>query len=297
MASQKEIRVKIKSVQKTKKITSAMKLVAAAKVQKVQKQVQAGRPYSERVRDIFTNLKEAASQDLDLSKYPLLQSKDEIRTVLLLVFSSDRGLCGAYNTNVIKASTRRIEALKAEGKDVKLVTVGSKATSHFKKRTDAEHLESFCNLSAIPNPQEAQVIADYVIEKFVSGAVERVETISTKFISMVNSEVLNKQFLPVAVEESSEETDVKKATGDVLTEPDIDSVLNFLIPLYTENIIYHNLLESIASELAARMTAMSNATSNANNVIDKLTLAMNKARQASITQEISEIVGGAEALA
>lgn len=295
MANQKEIRTKIDSVKKTKKITSAMKLVAAAKVRKVQKQVLAGRPFSKQLKQTISNLKEAIKLDIEPQKYPLLANHGTENKVLLVVISSDRGLCGGYNANVIKSTIRRLDELKAEGKEVELVTVGRKATSFFSKR-DLVINKSFTNLPSIPTVDEAQLIAEYISNKFTSKEFDKVEMINTKFISLVNSEVLNNIFLPINIDQATEEGEEHKASPYTIFDPDIDSLINAALPMYVENSIYQALLEATASELAARMTAMSNATTNAENFINKLVLSYNKARQAAITQEISEIVGGAAAL-
>lgn len=295
MANQKEIRVKIASTKKTMKITSAMKLVAAAKVNKMQKILVQARPYGDKVSQLFTNLKSALSED-ELLTNPLLAAKSEVKTVALVVISSDRGLCGGYNANIFKATARRIETLKAEGKNIKLITVGRKAKTAFSKAAFADQgiqiIESFINLNSIPTNHEASLIANKAVETFTSGEADKVEIITTKFISLVNNEVKNLDFLPI----QSEESEANKASEAIL-EPDATTLIETLAPMYTENKIYQSLLEATTSELASRMTAMSNATNNAKDFINKLVLAYNKARQASITQEISEIVGGAAALA
>jgi len=295
MANQKEIRVKIASTKKTMKITSAMKLVAAAKVNKMQKILIQARPYGNKVTQLFTDLQSALSED-ELLTNPLLAAKTEVKTVALVIISSDRGLCGGYNANVIKATNRRIETLQAEGKTVKLITVGRKAKTAFSKASYAsqgiEIIESFINLNSIPTNHEASLIANKAVETFINGDADKVEIITTKFISLVNNEIKNLEFLPI----QSETTELSNGS-DAILEPNATTLIETLAPMYTENKIYQSLLEATTSELASRMTAMSNATKNAKDFINKLVLAYNKARQASITQEISEIVGGAAALA
>ena len=296
MPNQKEIRVKIASTKKTMKITSAMKLVAAAKVNKMQKILTQARPYAQKVKDIFLNLEACLSEEAKNS-IALLTKKSSEKTVLLIVMSSDRGLCGAFNTNVIKAAARRIEELKAEGKEVKLITMGRKARSAFAKESFTQRginiIEEYINLSSIPKSEEANMIADKVIAAYINNEVDRVELISTKFISLVSSNVELGTYLPV---EKPQAEGLQEADTDVILEPDAATIIDTLLPMYTQNIIYQAMLESTTSELAARMTAMSNATNNAKEFINKLVLAYNKARQAGITQEISEIVGGAAAL-
>lgn len=298
MASQKEIRVRISSTKKTMKITSAMKLVAAAKVNKMQKILMATRPYSKKIVELFSSLQAALSLDA-LEANPLLKSKNEadIKKVLLLVISSDRGLCGGYNANIIKAANKRIKDLKTEGKEVSLLTVGRKARTNFSKsiyKADGLMIhESFVNLSSIPSSQEASLIAEKAIALYVSGTVDKVEIITTRFINLVSNEIVIDSFLPIGNSAAEAST---QANSDVIFEPNAQVLVDTLAPMYTQNRVYQSLLEAVTSELAARMTAMSNATSNAKEVIHGQVLAYNKARQASITQEISEIVGGAAAL-
>lgn len=297
MANQKEIRVKISSTKKTMKITSAMKLVAAAKVNKMQKILMQARPYSSKVKEIFLNLEATLSDDEKLA-IKLLAPKTSQNTVLLVAISSDRGLCGAYNTNIIKATAKRIDSLLAENKKVKLITVGRKAKSAFQKQSyidkGVEVIESFLNLSSIPTVAEANLIASKAISAYESDEVDKVEIISTKFISLVASNVEINNFLPV--EKEKEDSQALNIDPLVYLEPSAQELIEATLPMYTQNILYQSLLEATTSELAARMTAMSNATNNAKEFIRKLVLAYNKARQAGITQEISEIVGGAAAL-
>lgn len=298
MANQKEIRVKIASTKKTMKITSAMKLVAAAKVNKMQKTLVQARPYAAKIKEIFTNLEASLSED-QKNSIPLLATRNKEETILLVIISSDRGLCGAYNTNIIKATARRIDELQAQSKKVKLITVGRKAKTAFNRDSYANRgvqvLESFLNLSSLPNSSEASLIAEKAMTAYLNNEADKVEIISTKFISLVASSVQVSNYLPI--EKPKLDANSKfTADPDVLLEPSATAIVDTLLPMYTQNLIYQALLESTTSELAARMTAMSNATKNAKEFINKLVLAYNKARQAGITQEISEIVGGAAAL-
>jgi F-type H+-transporting ATPase subunit gamma len=260
----------------------------------MQKILLQARPYATKLNEIFTNLKSALSPD-DFSADPLFRSSKVIESVLLVVISSDRGLCGAYNANIIKAANKRIKELQEQKIQIKLITVGRKAKSAFAKdayqKQGIEILESFINLSSIPTSSEANLIASKAIETFVSGSVSKVELICTRFISLVASEVLIHNFLPI-----ENVTEANKNDSQTILEPSAQSLVETLAPMYTENKIYQALIEATTSELAARMTAMSNATANAKDFIKRLLLSYNKARQASITQEISEIVGGAAAL-
>ncbi len=297
MVNSKEIRSKIKSVRKTKKITLAMKLVAAAKVNRVQKAVIASRPYTQKIKEIFSGLHEAISPE-DMDHYPLLKQRDKVNTVLLVSIAADRGLCGGYNANIIKATRKRIAELEAEGKKVKVITVGRKTTVVFGRKEfssrGVELLESFTNIDTMPTPQDANIIVDTISELYISGKVDKVEVISTKFVNMVTSQVSQYKFLPISVDSLDSEPH-NKSEPVVIFDPNPVALINTLLPLYIRNSVYAWLLEASTSEQAARMTAMANATSNADQVIGKLVLKYNKARQAGITQEISEIVAGATA--
>lgn len=291
MPNLKDIKVRIKSVKSTQKITQAMKLVAASKVRKVQDKVMKARPYTEELNKITGNTAKALSES-DRDEIPLMASK-EINTVGIIVISSDRGLCGGYNANIIKSTIKRIKELEAEGKEVKLITIGNKATGFF-RRTNTEILDTFTQL---PNELTVELINEVresACNAFLDGTVDKVEIIGTDFVSMIRSDVYNKDYLPVVPASHPEATEDKT---EVLFEPSLNAVINALLPQFLSNSIFHALLEAQCSELANRMNAMSNATNNARDLIEKLTIVYNKARQAAITQEISEIVAGAEALA
>ncbi len=291
MANLKAIRRRIKSVQSTQKITRAMRMVAAAKVRRAQARTLAARPFTQRV---ITMLREIVREvaDIDLNEIPLLRRR-EVKTVGLIIISSDRGLCGSYNSGVLRNALERIRTLEAEGKTVKLMLVGLKATMFFRS-IKAEKLKTYTLLPAIPTVQEAKLIADTAAEYFVNGQLDSVEVISTHFINMLRSQVTNMKFLPVELPPPKEDSGLAPET---LFEPSIHDVLEReLIPKYIENVIFQALLDASASELAARMNAMSNASTNAQDLIANLTLVYNRARQASITQELLEVVAGAEAL-
>lgn len=295
MPNLKAIRNRIKSVQATQKITRAMRLVAAAKVRRAQMRVLAARPFTAAVVKM---LREAVSEinPIDLQELPLLGSRP-IKRVALIILSSDRGLCGSYNTTVFREAMHRIQALQGEGKEVALILVGLKAAAFF-KHVKIEKLKTYTMLPAVPSVQEGKLIADqaadFFLEKDPAKRVDAVEVVGTHFISMLRSEVVNTKFLPVALPEKTEEQPLKPIR---LFEPTIVEVMQReLLPKYIENVLYQALLEASAAELAARMNAMTNASNNARDLIQTLTLVYNKARQASITQELLEIVGGAEAL-
>lgn len=315
MANLKAIRDRIQSVKNTKKITEAMRLVAAAKVRRAQEQVIATRPFADRLAQVLYGLQTRLRfEDADL---PLLRKRD-VQTVGLLVISGDRGLCGGYNGNVIKRAEARIRELKAEGLDYKLVLVGRKATQYFQRR-DQPIDATFSGLEQIPTSSEASMIADQLLSLFLSESVDRVELIYTRFVSLVSSRPVVQTLLPLdpqGLEASDDEIFRLTTKGgafeverqrvgtsvqaplpqDMIFEQDPVQILDALLPLYLNNQLLRALQESAASELAARMTAMNNASDNAKDLIGTLTLSYNKARQAAITQEILEVVGGASAL-
>jgi F-type H+-transporting ATPase subunit gamma len=291
MPNLKAIRRRIKSVQATQKITRAMRLVAAAKVRRAQARVQAARPFTQAVMHM---LREAVSEvaPIDLQDLPILQARP-VKKVALLVLSSDRGLCGSYNTTVFREVVHRVQQLQSEKKEVALILVGLKAVSFF-KHVKVEKLKTYQLLPAIPTVQEAKLIADETVAYFTDKTVDAVEIVGTKFISMLRSEVVDVKYLPVELPEAETHGMLKP---ERLFEPSIQEVMEKeLVPKYLENVVYQMLLEASASELAARMNAMTNASNNARDLIASLTLVYNKARQSSITQELLEIVGGAEAL-
>ncbi|OKH27369.1 F0F1 ATP synthase subunit gamma [Chroogloeocystis siderophila] len=314
MANLKAIRDRIQSVKNTQKITEAMRLVAAARVRRAQEQVIATRPFADRLAQVLYNLQDRLRfEDVDL---PLLK-KREVQSVGLLVISGDRGLCGSYNTNVIRRAENRAKELKAEGLDYKYVLVGRKAIQYFQRR-DQPIDATYTGLEQIPTAAEASSIADELLSLFLSETVDRIELVYTKFVSLVSSRPVVQTLLPLdaqgletaddeifrlttrggefEVERQKVSTTVRSFPRDMLFEQDPVQILDALLPLYLNNQLLRALQESAASELAARMTAMNNASDNASELIDNLTLSYNKARQAAITQEILEVVGGAQAL-
>ena len=298
MPNLKHIKVRIKSIKSTQKITQAMKLVAASKVRRAQIRVLSSRPYTQQIVN-FINKAVTSISSFDKNEIPLMHER-EIKSVGIIVISSDRGLCGSYNTNILKKATRRIIELEKSGIKPRLIAIGNKANNFF-KRAKVEIMESFAQLPAVPNIELANLIAESAESAFLNKTVDKVEIIGTDFISMIRNEVYTKQFLPLTSEKSSlvsgrDSSRPYTSSHEVLFEPSLDTVLGSLLPLYLSNIIYHALLEASCSELASRMNAMSNAAKNAKELIENLTIVYNKARQAAITQELSEIVGGVEAL-
>ncbi len=309
MANLKVIRDRIQSVKNTQKITEAMRLVAAARVRRAQEQVIATRPFADRLAQVLYGLQTRLRfEDVDL---PLLK-KRELRSVGLVVVSGDRGLCGSYNTNIIRRAEIRAKELKAEGLDYKYVLVGRKAMQHFQRRSQPIN-GTYTGLEQIPTAAEASNIADELLSLFLSESVDRIELVYTKFVSLVSSRPVIQTLLPLdaqglqaddeifrltsrggefEVERTKVTTPTRSFPRDMLFEQDPIQILDALLPLYLNNQLLRALQESAASELAARMTAMSNASDNASDLIDDLTRSYNKARQAAITQEISEVVSG-----
>ena len=286
MPNLKAIKVRIKSIKSTKKITQAMKLVSASKVRRAQIKVLSSRPYTEKVNSFVASTVSAMPYQ-ERQEIPLMAIR-KIKSTGIIVITSDRGLCGSCNTNVIKKATRRILELKGKGLIPKLILIGSKASNFF-RRTNIEILDSFTKLPAAPTVELANLIASSCEKAFLEKNVDGIEIIGTDFKSMIRNEVYIKHFLPIT---PSHET----SGPEILFEPSLASVLDSLLPLYLSNVIFHALLEAVCSELASRMNAMSNATKNAEELIGALTNIYNKARQAAITQELAEIVGGVEAL-
>ncbi|NEO04737.1 MAG: F0F1 ATP synthase subunit gamma [Moorea sp. SIO4G2] len=315
MPNLKDIRDRIKSVKNTRKITEAMRLVAAAKVRRAQQQVTATRPFADRLTQVLYGLQNRMQfEDANL---PLLKER-EIKNVGLLVVSGDRGLCGGYNTNVIKRAENRAKELQEKGVGYKYVLVGRKAIQYFERR-DQPIDAKYTGLEQIPTASEASMIADQLLSLFLSETVDRVELIYTKFVSLISSRPAVQTLLPLTAKglESQDDEIFRLTTKggefkverevvtrettetfprDMIFEQDPVQILDALLPLYLNNQLLRALQESAASELACRMTAMSNASDNASELTGKLTLTYNKARQAAITQEILEVVGGAEAL-
>jgi F-type H+-transporting ATPase subunit gamma len=314
MANLKAIRDRIQSVKNTKKITEAMRLVAAAKVRRAQQQVIATRPFADKLAQVLYSLQtKLAFTD---ATSPLLQQR-QVKCVSLLVVTGDRGLCGGYNSAIIKKAELRAKELKAQGIDYRFVTVGRKATQYFQRRNQPIDA-TYTGLEQIPTAAEAGKIADELLSLFLSESVDRVELVYTKFVSLIASRPVIQTLLPLSpqglevaddevfrlttrggtftVEREKLASTTQPLPSDTVFEQDPNQILDALLPLYLNNQLLRSLQEAAASELAARMTAMNNASDNAKQLIGSLTLTYNKARQAAITQEILEVVGGAEAL-
>ena len=310
MANLKDIRDRISSVKNTRKITEAMRLVAAAKVRRAQEQGLRSRPFADRLARVLQNLESRLA--FESTDSPLLATR-EVRKITLLSVTGDRGLCGGYNSQVIKKTELRFAELKRQGYEVDLVLLGRKAITYFTNRSYPIQA-TFTGLEQVPTAADANKVASEILADFLSGATDRVEIIYTKFINLVSSSPVSQTLLPLDPQdiaapddelfrlvtkdgkltvETVEVANTQTALpSDFVFEQGPEKLLNALLPLYLNNQLLRALQEAAASELANRMTAMNNASDNAKALAKTLTLDYNKARQAAITQEILEVVAG-----
>ena len=302
MPSQQDIKQRITSISGTSKITRAMELVASAKLRRAQARIEALRPYAKGMRRLMAG---AARRSGSLSGIPLLEEREETRRASVIAVTGDRGLAGAFNVNVIRRSLQEADALIEQGYDeVVFTAVGKKGggTLRFRGKVLDEYFQGF---SSEPTFSDATTVADFVSGRFLEGEVDKVVLVFNEFKSVVEQIVTAEQLLPVPRDAFDDDAPAADADGDetpefskalVEFEPEPQALLEQLLPTFVNTTIYRALLESAAAEHAARRTAMSNASDNAGQLIDDLTLAMNRARQAAITQEILEVVAGADAL-
>jgi F-type H+-transporting ATPase subunit gamma len=295
VASVQDIKRRVRSVSNTKKITKAMELVAAARLRRAQARIEAMRPYADRMLELMATVARASSSVRGL---PLLQRR-EVRTVAIVPVTGDRGLAGAFNSQVLRTAFRLERGLRGEGIDVRWLVVGRKggSTLRFRRYEIAGHWEGFTDR---PGYADAQAVAHRLAELYESGEVDRVVIVYNHFVSALTQKVVEQDLLPIpedVLERAEDDSGEARALrGDFIYEPEPEEILARLLPVYLETELYRALLESAASEHGARMTAMRNASGNAGDLIDRLTLEMNRARQAEITQEILEVVAGADAL-
>ncbi len=302
MPNLKDIKRRIKSVENTQKITRAMKMVAAAKVKKAEAMLKASKPYSLELLSIMkrlmsTNLYiEGTDKKFNkaIDNYPELLKERELKTVGILVVTSDKGLAGAYNANVVRKTMARVKELELSGIAVKLFIVGNKGYQALKRTVGDKIANFYTKLPAVPTPGASAVITEDMAESFVNREIDKIEIITTYFKSSLSYEVQVWQLLPMMF--SAEKEEKTGVEPEMLFEPDMESVLQKVVPLYISNRVFYAIIQSVTSEQAARMQAMSSATNNARDMIKLLTIDYNKARQASITQELLEVVNGAEAL-
>jgi len=291
VASVQDIKRRVRSVQNTRKITRAMELVAAAKLRRAQTRIEAMRPYAERMQELMVGVARVSRQGL-----PLLQRRD-VNKAAILPLTGDRGLAGAFNAQILREAFGQERRLRAEGVEPRWLVAGKKGASTLRFRR-YEVGQAWTGFSDSPRYADAQAIAHRIADLYSEQEVDKVVVIYNHFESALTQRVVAEEILPIpeSLLEGGEDDHSQALLGDFIYEPEPEQILERLVPVYVETEIYRALLESAASEQGARMTAMRNATKNAGELIDSLTLSMNRARQAEITQEILEVVGGAEAL-
>jgi F-type H+-transporting ATPase subunit gamma len=295
MASVQDLKRRIRSIRNTRKITKAMELVASARLRRAQARIEAMRPYADRMMELMIGTARASSSVRGL---PLLQRREDERSVAILPLTGDRGLAGAFNAQVLRHALALGRRLEGEGKRVRWLVSGRKGASTLRFRR-FEVLQAWTGFSDRPAYADAQALAHKVAELYVEEEVDRVVLVYNAFVSPLVQHVVEQEVLPIPehVLEAGDDAERQAALlGDFIYEPEPEQILERLLPVYVETELYRALLESAASEQGARMTAMRNASKNAGELIDTLTLAMNRARQAEITQEILEVVAGADAL-
>ncbi len=292
MAVGKEIRGKIKNFENTKKITKAMELVSASKMRKAQDRMRHARPYSARIRNITANLSQANPE----YHSPYMRVGDSAKAVAFIVVSTDKGLCGGLNTNVLRAVTAKLRETQAAGKASMAVAIGNKGLG-FLNRIGAKVVSQVTQLGDLPQMDKLIGPVKVVLDAFVEGKLDAVYLCYTRFINTMKQEPMIEQLLPLAATHLEQTAEEKKAYGwDYLYEPDAATVIDELLTRYIEALVYQAVAENMASEQSARMVAMKSATENAGNLIAELKLVYNKTRQAAITKELSEIVSGAAAV-
>jgi F-type H+-transporting ATPase subunit gamma len=312
MAGSKEIRTKIKSVENTRKITKAMEMVAASKMRKAQERMRHARPYAEKIRNVAAHLSHAHPE----YKHPFVVKRDEVKNVGIIVVSSDKGLCGGLNTNVLRLSINQMKTWESEGRGIAVTAIGNKGLG-FMSRVGANVKSQVIGLGDAPHMDKLIGPVKVMLDAYIAGEIDQLHIVYTRFINTMKQEPVMEQLLPLTGEflgadtkpshandkvtasdvvESAVNMGVAKGHWDYIYEPDAAEVVNELMVRYIESLVYHAVAENMASEQSARMVAMKSASDNAKNVIGELKLVYNKARQAAITKEISEIVGGAAAV-
>lgn len=289
MSAAKEIRTKIKSVKNTQKITKAMEMVAASKMRRAQDRMRKARPYAEKIRDVCAHLARANSE----YRHPFLTERKEIRNEGFILITTDKGLCGGLNTNALREAVSAMRDAEKSGAGVKTVALGGKGAA-FLGRMGADIASRLSGYGDSPDSTALVGAVKAMLDAYRNGEVDRVSMIFTRFVNTVKQEPVKEQILPVPPEALDEAK--RTHSWDYLYEPEAAPVIDLLLERFVESLVYQAVAENIASEQAARMVAMKAASDNAGNLIGELQLAYNKSRQASITQEIAEIVGGAAAV-
>jgi len=287
MSGSKEIRVKIKSVENTSKITRAMEMVAAAKMRKAQERMRAARPYAEKIRAVAAHLSRANPE----YKHPFLVERKTNKNVGLIVVTSDKGLCGGLNTNILRLAVSNMKSWEGESKGILVCPIGNKGLS-FMTRIGAEVKSNLTGLGDTPHIEKLIGAVKLMLDAYIAGEIDSVHISYNRFINTMKQEPCIEQLLPL----SGEQVGTSEGNWDYIYEPDAKKVVDELLVRYIESLVYQAVVENMASEQSARMVAMKAASDNAKNVITELKLVYNKARQAAITQEISEIVSGAAAV-
>jgi F-type H+-transporting ATPase subunit gamma len=299
VASTQDLKRRVRSITNTRKVTRAMELVASARLRRAQMRIEAMRPYADRMLELMAGVSKAAGA----VRLPLLERREQIQKVAILPVSADRGLAGGFNAQVLRRSLALMREQQAEGREVVWFATGRKATSTLRFRR-MNVAQSWTGFSERPAYSDAQAIAHAVAEAYTNGEVDTVFVVYNAFVSALTQRVTVRELLPVPTEllegeaegEDRDDAAPELSNPDFIYEPEPEEILARLLPVYVETELYRALLESAASEQGARMTAMRNASKAAGELIDSLTLAMNRARQAEITQEILEVVAGADAL-
>jgi F-type H+-transporting ATPase subunit gamma len=292
MAVGKEIRGKIKSVEGTKKITKAMEMVSASKMRKAQERMRQARPYSDKVRNIAANLSQANPE----YKSPYMRTGGTAKVAGMIIVTTDKGLCGGLNTNILRAVTARMREGQAAGVSTQAVAIGNKGLG-FLNRIGAKVISHVVQVGDAPPLDRLIGPVKVMLDAFVAGQVDSVHLCYTRFINTMKQEPVIEKLLPLGAERLEQTTEEKAAYGwDYIYEPDAVSVIDELLTRYVEALVYQAVAENMASEQSARMVAMKAATDNAGSLISELKLIYNKTRQAAITKELSEIVGGAAAV-
>ena len=295
MPGSKEIRTKIKSVQNTRKITKAMEMVAASKMRRAQERMRAARPYGEKIRNVAAHISGANPE----YRHPFLMERAAVNRVGIIVVTADKGLCGGLNTNVLRLALSKIREWEASGNALDACAIGSKGFG-FLQRLGANLVSHVIGIGDRPHMEKLIGAVKVMLDAYSSGRIDRLMIFYTRFINTMKQEPVMEQLLPLSAEAIAASAEIGSATPlgawDYIYEPDAAAVLDQVLMRYIEALIYQAVAENMASEQSARMVAMKAASDNAGNVIDELTLVYNKSRQASITKELSEIVGGAAAV-
>ena len=289
MASGKEIRGKIKSVENTKKITKAMEMVAASKMRKAQERMRAARPYSDKIRNIAAHLAAANPE----YTHPFLVKQDKAKNIGFIVVTTDKGLCGGLNTNALRLLTSKIRELEGQGNKIQAVAIGNKGLG-FLNRIGAKVVSHVVQIGDTPHLEKLIGPVKVLLDAYQNGTLDAVYLVYTKFINTMKQEPMMEQLLPLSSDKM--QADQGNTNWDYLYEPDAQTVIDELLVRYVEALIYQAVAENLASEQSARMVAMKSASDNAGSVIGELKLIYNKTRQAAITKELSEIVAGAAAV-